>query len=41
MSLIENQFFYVLRCNSAKEMWDTLEMINGVSPSIEQERMNT
>lgn len=41
MSLDENQIFYVLNCNSAKEMCDALEMIYDVSPSIKQERMNT
>lgn len=32
---------YVINCNSTKEMWDTFKMIYGVSPSIEQEKMNT
>lgn len=39
--LNENQFLYILKCNSAKEMWDTLEMIYGLSPSIKQNGMNT
>lgn len=41
MSLGDIKFYYVHQLNSAKEMWDTLEMIHGVSSSIEQEDMNT
>lgn len=41
MSLNENKFLYVLKCNSVQEMWDTLEITYGVSPSIEHDGMNT
>lgn len=41
MSLDENKILYDLNCNSAKKMWDNLEMIYGVSSSIEQECLNT
>lgn len=41
MFLNFNKLLYVYNFNSAKEMWDTLEMSYKVSPSIEQERMNT
>ena len=40
MFLNFSKLLYVYNFNSAKEMWDT-EMIYEVSPSIEQERMNT
>lgn len=32
---------YALNCSSFKEIWVTLEMIYEISPSIEQERMNS
>lgn len=41
MSLDDSHFIYVYNCKTAKEIWDTLEMIYGISPSIEQEEMNT
>lgn len=41
MSLDENQFFNVHTYNSTKEIWDTLEIIHEVSPSIKQEETNT
>lgn len=41
MYLDDNQFFYVHKCKSTKKMWNTVEMIYEVSPSVEQERMNT
>lgn len=41
ISLDDNQLFYVHNCNFAKEMWNTPEMIYGISPNIELQRMNT
>lgn len=41
MSLDDSKFFYVHNCKTTKEMWDNIEMINEVSPSVEQEEMNT
>lgn len=41
MSLDESEFFYVHNCNSTKEMWNILEMISEVSPSIKHDIMNT
>lgn len=41
MSLDDSQFLYNYNCKIAKEMWDTLKMIYGVSPSVKQEQMNT
>lgn len=41
ISLGENQFLYTLNCNPSKKVWDIIEMIYGVSPSINQKRMNT
>ena len=32
---------YVHICKTSKEMWDTLKLIYGDSPSIKQEKMNT
>lgn len=36
MSLEDNQLFYVHNYNCVKEMWDTLEMVHGISPIFEQ-----
>lgn len=41
MSLDDSIFYYVHHCKNVKEMWDTLEMIHEISPSIEQKEMNT
>lgn len=41
ISLDDSQFFYVHNWKSAKEMWETLEMIYGISLNIKQERMKT
>lgn len=41
MCLDDSKFSYVHHSKIAKEMWDTLAMIYGVSPSIEQEEINT
>lgn len=41
MSLDDNNLLYIYDCNSTKEIWDNLNMIYGVSWSIEQEQMNT
>lgn len=41
MSLNDSKFHYVYRCQTTKEIWDSLEMIYRVSPSIKQEKMNT
>lgn len=41
MSLDYSKFYYVHPFNTAKEICDTLEIVNGVSLSIEQEKMNT
>lgn len=40
MSLDDSKFYHVHKCNTAKEIWDTLDMIYRVSPSIELEKMN-
>lgn len=39
-SLYDSIFFNVHDCKTAKEIWDTLEMIYGASPSIEHEEIN-
>lgn len=41
ISFNDNQFLYDHNFKSTKEMWDTLEMIYGVSPCIKQDKMNT
>lgn len=41
MSLYDSKFYYVHKCNTAKKIWDTFEMIYGISLRIEQEKMNT
>lgn len=40
-SLDDSKLFYVYNFKTAKEMWDTIEMIYRVSSSFEQEEMNT
>ena len=40
MTLDDSKLLYIYNCKTTKEIWDTLEMIYGVSPSIEQEEMN-
>lgn len=37
MTLDDSKLIYIYNCKTAKEIWDTLEMIYEVSPSIEQE----
>lgn len=41
MFIDDIKFFYVHRCKTAKEMWNALEMIYKVFPSIKQEEMDT
>lgn len=41
MSLYDSKILYVYNCKTAKEMWDNLEIIYGVSPKVKQEEMNT
>lgn len=40
-TLSSKYFYYVFNCDSAKEVWETLEMIFGVFTSIKPERMTT
>lgn len=40
MTLDDSKLLHIYNCNTVKEIWDTLEMLHGVSPSIEQEEMN-
>lgn len=40
MSLYDSKLHYVHHCQTSKEMWDTLKMIYGFSPSIKHEKMN-
>lgn len=40
-ALNSKEFCYVFNCDSAKEVWDTFEIIHGVSPKTEQERTST
>lgn len=41
ISLDDIKLYHVHLFKTSKEMWYTLEMIYGVSPSIEQKKMNT
>lgn len=41
MSLDDSRILYFYNFKTTKEMWDTLEIIYEVSPSIEREEMNT
>lgn len=41
MSLDDNKIYDVHHYKTSKEMWDTLEFIYKVSPSIERKKMNT
>lgn len=41
MYLDDSEILYVYNCKIAKEIWDNLEMIYEISPSIEQKEMNT
>lgn len=41
MSLDDIKLYYVHRCKTSKKIQDTLEMIYGALPSIEQAKMNT
>lgn len=36
MSLDDINLIYVYNCKTAKEIWNTFEMIYGVSPNIER-----
>lgn len=40
MPLNDNKLLYVHHCKISKEIWDSLEMIYGVSSSIKQKEIN-
>lgn len=40
-SLSSKVFYYIFTCESVEEVWETLEMIYGFSPSIKPGGMNT
>lgn len=40
MTLDDIELLYIYNYKTAKEIWNTLEMIYGVSPSIDQEKIN-